>query len=87
MKMCNELTTLVNRPGRRTYPLFFGQLDPIAELAEAVARTDGATVFAYYVSEPSQYGVVKFDDSGHAIDIVEKPTQFLTNWAVGSVSN
>jgi glucose-1-phosphate thymidylyltransferase len=53
-----------------------------AELADAVARADGATVFAYFVNEPSQYGVVKFDDVGEAIDIVEKPTQLLSNWAV-----
>jgi glucose-1-phosphate thymidylyltransferase len=52
------------------------------ELANATTRTDGATVFAYYVNEPSQYGVVKFDDAGNPIDIVEKPTQFLSNWAV-----
>src|SRR5215468_10148012 len=42
------------------------------ELANAAARTDGATIFAYYVSEPGQYGVVKFDDQERAIDIVEK---------------
>jgi glucose-1-phosphate thymidylyltransferase len=53
-----------------------------AELVDAAAREEGATVFAYYVSEPSQYGVVKFGDSGEAMDIVEKPTQFLSNWAV-----
>jgi glucose-1-phosphate thymidylyltransferase len=53
-----------------------------AELIEAAAREDGATVFAYWVNEPSQYGVVKFDDAGEPIDIVEKPTQFLSNWAV-----
>ena len=53
-----------------------------AELADAVVRADGATVFAYYVNEPSQYGVVKFDDAGEPIDLVEKPTQFLSNWAV-----
>ena len=53
-----------------------------AELAEAAARADRATVFAYYMSEPSQYSVVKFDDGGNIIDIVEKPTQFLSNWAV-----
>jgi len=53
-----------------------------AELAGAAARMDGATVFAYYVNDPSQYGVVKFDDTGRAIEIVEKPTQFLSNWAV-----
>ena len=53
-----------------------------AELAEAVARKDGATVFAYYVSEPNQYGVLKFDQADRPIDIVEKPTQFLSHWAV-----
>jgi glucose-1-phosphate thymidylyltransferase len=53
-----------------------------AELADAAARAEGATVFAYYVSEPSQYGVVKFSDDGKAIDIVEKPAKFLSNWAV-----
>ena len=53
-----------------------------AELADAAARPDGATVFAYYVNEPSQYGVLKFDAAGTAVDIVEKPTQFLSNWAI-----
>src|SRR5262245_33598690 len=41
-----------------------------AELAQAAARADGATVFAYYVSEPSQYGVVRFNDAGRPIEIV-----------------
>jgi len=53
-----------------------------AELTDAVAREDGATVFAYYVKEPGQYGVVKFDEVGRAVDIVEKPTEFLSNWAI-----
>jgi len=52
------------------------------ELANAVARKDGATIFSYYVSEPSQYGVVKFDQFERPIDIVEKPTVLLSNWAV-----
>jgi glucose-1-phosphate thymidylyltransferase len=52
------------------------------ELGNAAARADGATVFAYYVSEPSQYGVVRFDDAERPIEIVEKPTRFLSNWAV-----
>jgi glucose-1-phosphate thymidylyltransferase len=52
------------------------------ELEEAAAHTEGATIFAYYVSEPSAYGVVKFDEANKAIDIAEKPTQFLSNWAV-----
>jgi glucose-1-phosphate thymidylyltransferase len=53
-----------------------------AELADAAARTDGATVFAYYVNDPTQYGVVKFDSSDKPIDIIEKPAQFLSHWAV-----
>jgi glucose-1-phosphate thymidylyltransferase len=53
-----------------------------SELADAASRRSGATVFAYYVREPSQYGVVKFDETGAAIDFVEKPAQFLSNWAV-----
>jgi glucose-1-phosphate thymidylyltransferase len=53
-----------------------------AELADAVARPGGATAFAYYVNEPSQYGVVEFNDADEAIDIVEKPSQFISNWAV-----
>jgi len=52
------------------------------ELAGAAARADGATVFAYYVNDPSQYGVVKFDSTGQAVEIVEKPAKFLSNWAV-----
>jgi glucose-1-phosphate thymidylyltransferase len=52
------------------------------ELAEAVARGEGATIFAYHVSDPSQYGVVKFDEAGRPIDLVEKPREFLSNWAV-----
>src|SRR4029077_1031836 len=38
--------------------------------------------FAYYVNDPSQYGVVKFDDKDTPIEIVEKPSQFLSNWGV-----
>jgi len=52
------------------------------ELADAAARTAGATVFAYYVNEPSQYGVLEFDENEAVIDIVEKPANFLSNWAV-----
>jgi len=52
------------------------------ELGRATDRGEGATVFAYYVSEPSQYGVVKFDDAGTPIEIVEKPGHFVSNWAV-----
>jgi glucose-1-phosphate thymidylyltransferase len=61
--------------------LFYGH-GMSAELANAGGRAEGATVFAYHVNDPSQYGVVTFDDAGRPIDIVEKPKQILSNWAV-----
>lgn len=51
-------------------------------LENAAQRTSGATVFAYYVSDPERYGVVVLDDSGRAIDIEEKPQQPHSHLAV-----
>jgi glucose-1-phosphate thymidylyltransferase len=53
-----------------------------AKLADAASQTDGATVFAYHVSDPNRYGVLTFNDADQATDIVEKPDQFLSNWVV-----
>jgi len=41
-----------------------------------------ATVFGYQVRNPSDYGVVQFDNNGKAINISEKPTNPLSNYAV-----
>ena len=43
---------------------------------------DGAAVFAYWVSEPSAYGVVDFDYTGRVISLEEKPAQPRSNYAV-----
>ena len=51
-------------------------------LRAAVARPEGATVFAYQVRDPERYGVVAFDESGRAQEIVEKPAAPKSNWAV-----
>jgi glucose-1-phosphate thymidylyltransferase len=51
-------------------------------LQRAGERTSGATVFGYYVSDPERYGVVSFDADGRATEIVEKPTEPKSNWAV-----
>jgi glucose-1-phosphate thymidylyltransferase len=51
-------------------------------LARAVARTSGATVFAYRVSDPERYGVVAFDQTGRATAIDEKPQSPKSNFAV-----
>jgi glucose-1-phosphate thymidylyltransferase len=61
--------------------IFYGHGLPIL-LANAVARTEGATVFAYHVSDPERYGVVGFDNHGKATSIEEKPLQPKSNFAV-----
>jgi glucose-1-phosphate thymidylyltransferase len=48
----------------------------------ASENVDGATVFAYHVSDPERYGVVEFDDKMKAISIEEKPAAPRSNWAV-----
>ena len=50
---------------------------------QAASRHErGATVFAYYVSDPQRYGVVEFDAQGHALSIVEKPKAPKSHYAV-----
>jgi len=52
------------------------------KLRRAAQRTEGASVFAYYVQDPERYGVVEFDNEARAIGIEEKPTQPRSNYAV-----
>ena len=51
-------------------------------LANAGAKTEGATVFAYHVSDPERYGVVELDRDMRAVSIEEKPRTPRSNWAV-----
>jgi glucose-1-phosphate thymidylyltransferase len=60
--------------------IFFGHGLPQL-LGNARARTTGATVFTYRVSDPQRYGVVEFDDHGRARSIEEKPKQPKSNFA------
>ncbi len=51
-------------------------------LGNAMARTEGATVFAYHVHDPERYGVVEFDAHGKVLSMEEKPKQPKSNYAV-----
>ncbi len=51
-------------------------------LANADARVEGASIFAYRVTNPESFGVVEFDDRGSAISIEEKPRAPASNYAV-----
>lgn len=53
-----------------------------AMLQAANSRTNGASVFGYYVNDPERYGVVDFDASGKALTIEEKPANPKSNYAV-----
>jgi glucose-1-phosphate thymidylyltransferase len=61
--------------------IFFGH-GLTALLAQARARPEGATVFAYHVQDPERYGVVAFDRDRRAVSIEEKPREPRSNWAV-----
>lgn len=61
--------------------LFYGHGLPDL-LHSANQCAEGATVFGYYVRNPSEYGVVSFDDDGRAVSIEEKPTEPKSNYAV-----
>jgi glucose-1-phosphate thymidylyltransferase len=54
-------------------------------LRAAAARTEGATVFGYWVKDASAYGVASFDAEGRVVDIEEKPAQPKSNYAVTGV--
>jgi glucose-1-phosphate thymidylyltransferase len=61
--------------------LFYGH-DLSDALLSASARTTGATVFGYHVANPTEYGVVEFDDEGKVLSLEEKPAQPKSNYAI-----
>jgi glucose-1-phosphate thymidylyltransferase len=61
--------------------IFYGH-DMVKLLQDADSRTDGASVFAYHVTDPERYGVVEFDAYRKAVSIEEKPKTPKSNYAV-----
>ena len=51
-------------------------------LANAMARSEGASVFAYHVHDPERYGVAEFDEEGRVLSLEEKPAEPKSNYAV-----
>ena len=51
-------------------------------LANAMARSEGASVFAYHVHDPERYGVAEFDAQGKVLSLEEKPQAPKSSYAV-----
>jgi len=54
-------------------------------LQKASERTAGATVFGYYVNDPERYGVARFDKDGRVVELIEKPKQAPSNFAITGI--
>ena len=61
--------------------IFYGHGFP-DKLHNAVSQKERATIFGYWVKNPQRYGVVTFDADDRVMDIVEKPKEPKSNWAV-----
>ena len=61
--------------------LFHGH-DLVPQLVSSDGQAEGATVFAYPVSDPERYGVAEFDAEGRVLSIEEKPKQPKSRYAV-----
>ncbi|WP_058558063.1 glucose-1-phosphate thymidylyltransferase RfbA [Thiohalocapsa sp. ML1] len=64
--------------------IFYGH-GLVQSLKAAAARTDGATVFGYWVKDPERYGVAEFGPDGNVIGLEEKPAKARSNYAVTGI--
>jgi glucose-1-phosphate thymidylyltransferase len=64
--------------------IFYGH-DFSKSLLDAAKHEDGATVFAYPVTDPERYGVVEFDEDRKAISLEEKPVKPKSRYAVTGI--
>lgn len=64
--------------------IFYGH-DFVKMLKNASQNTDGATIFGYHVSNPSDFGVIEFDENNNVISIEEKPKHPKSNYAISGL--
>lgn len=64
--------------------IFYGH-DFVKILKNASQNTDGATIFGYHVSNPSDFGVIEFDENNNVISIEEKPKNPKSNYAISGL--
>ena len=61
--------------------IFYGQ-EFIEKIRRAVNRDEGATIFGYYVNDPTRFGIVEFDELRNVISLEEKPKHPKSNYAI-----
>ena len=61
--------------------IFYGH-GLMESIKNAAKNRTGATIFGYWVNDPERYGVLKFDQNGKVVEIIEKPETYVSNWAV-----
>lgn len=61
--------------------IFYGS-GLVEHLRTAAQKSEGATVFGYYVDDPERFGIVEFDEDGRVISIEEKPKNPKSNYCV-----
>ncbi len=54
-------------------------------LQKISASPSGATIFGYYVQNPQEYGVVEFGENGQVTNLIEKPQNPASNYAVTGI--
>ncbi|PWI29821.1 glucose-1-phosphate thymidylyltransferase [Flavobacteriaceae bacterium LYZ1037] len=63
--------------------IFYGT--GLSKLLQSNNNPEGGIIYAYRVHDPERYGVVEFDNNGHAISIEEKPEDPKSNFAVPGI--
>ena len=64
--------------------IFYGH-DFVKILKNASQNNNGATIFGYHVSNPSDFGVIEFDENNNVISIEEKPKHPKSNYAISGL--